>query len=219
MRRGRVERVPVRSLGLVATALWTTTIGGALAANAAHADYFDSGSQPPWEACGYCHNADGISASPRFPNLAGQRRDYLLRQLQAFRDGSRTNDDGVMQAQARSLPPADMAAVANHFSALPAPATAALDDAAAATLYRDGSEHCAMPACALCHGEDGGGSAAIPRLAGQQRAYLGKQLDDFAAGRRRGVFDHGFLRCIPASRRQALAGYLSGLGGLGAAKK
>ncbi len=44
--------------------------------------------------------------------------------------------------------------------------------------------------CHLCHGKDGESSSAIyPRLAGQDAAYIAKQLSDFKAGRRKGTMN------------------------------
>jgi cytochrome c553 len=39
--------------------------------------------------CAPCHGFDGIGHDPTVPNLAGQSREYLARQLQAFRSGDR----------------------------------------------------------------------------------------------------------------------------------
>src|SRR5690606_19076787 len=39
--------------------------------------------------CGACHGADGNSAAPNFPKLAGQGERYLLKQLQDIKSGNR----------------------------------------------------------------------------------------------------------------------------------
>src|SRR6056300_751676 len=39
--------------------------------------------------CAACHGADGNSAAPTFPKLAGQGEKYLLKQLMDIRDGAR----------------------------------------------------------------------------------------------------------------------------------
>ena len=39
--------------------------------------------------CSSCHGSEGRSISPTFPRLAGQQKDYLVAQLQAFRDKTR----------------------------------------------------------------------------------------------------------------------------------
>src|ERR1019366_4603678 len=42
--------------------------------------------------CVDCHGADGISAIPGVPNLAGQRSPYLYRAMLAYLSGARGND-------------------------------------------------------------------------------------------------------------------------------
>ena len=39
--------------------------------------------------CAPCHGFDGIGHDQTIPNLAGQQREYLQRQMEAFRDGRR----------------------------------------------------------------------------------------------------------------------------------
>ena len=39
--------------------------------------------------CAACHGADGNSAAPSFPKLAGQGEKYLLKQMKDIRDGAR----------------------------------------------------------------------------------------------------------------------------------
>jgi cytochrome c553 len=41
--------------------------------------------------CESCHGPGGRSISPTFPRLAGQQKDYLVAQLQAFRDKTRAD--------------------------------------------------------------------------------------------------------------------------------
>ncbi len=187
------------------------TMGLSLSVGAARADSIDIGGQQPWETCGFCHSIDGISRSPRFPHLAGQQRDYLIAQLHAFRNGTRANDDDVMHAIARGLSESEIAVVADYFSALSLPVAPTAKDAAAIAVFANGDAQRAIPACSACHGNKAEGRGIVPRLAGQQLAYLGKQLDDFAEGRRQGNFDHAFVRFLSASQRRVLAAYVSGL--------
>ena len=37
-------------------------------------------------SCAACHGANGISAVPTYPNLAGQKEAYLVKQMKAFKD-------------------------------------------------------------------------------------------------------------------------------------
>ena len=67
-------------------------------------------------SCAGCHGANGISANPLWPNLAGQKDAYLAKQLKAFRDGSRT--DPTMSAMAKPLSDADIDNLAAYYSSL-----------------------------------------------------------------------------------------------------
>jgi cytochrome c553 len=66
--------------------------------------------------CAGCHGANGVSAIPVNPNLAGQKEAYLLKQMKAFKDGSRK--DPTMNAMAAPLTDADMANIAAYYAGL-----------------------------------------------------------------------------------------------------
>ena len=66
--------------------------------------------------CSGCHGANGISISPAWPNLAGQKEAYLAKQLKDFRSGSR--NDPTMSAMAKPLSDDDIANLAAYFSSL-----------------------------------------------------------------------------------------------------
>jgi len=66
--------------------------------------------------CGGCHGAKGVSANPLWPNLAGQKDAYMVKQLKAFRAGKRT--DPTMGPMAKPLSDADIANVAAYYSSL-----------------------------------------------------------------------------------------------------
>lgn len=68
--------------------------------------------------CAGCHGPKGISASGNFPNLAGQKADYLAAQLKALRDKTRVAP--VMNAMAAALKDDDIANLAAYFSSLKA---------------------------------------------------------------------------------------------------
>ena len=66
--------------------------------------------------CAGCHGVAGISNNPMWPNLAGQQPGYLVKQLKAFRDGSRT--DPMMSLMAKPLSDEDIANLAAWYSSL-----------------------------------------------------------------------------------------------------
>jgi cytochrome c553 len=65
-------------------------------------------------ACAGCHGVEGISPSPQWPNLAGQKDVYLVKQLRDFRSGARS--DPVMAIAVAPLTDADIADLAAYFS-------------------------------------------------------------------------------------------------------
>lgn len=67
-------------------------------------------------ACAGCHGINGIGLSEEFPNLAGQKPAYIIKQLTAFKNGSRK--DPTMNAMAATLSTEDMADLAAYFSSL-----------------------------------------------------------------------------------------------------
>lgn len=66
--------------------------------------------------CVACHGANGVSNNPMYPNLAGQKEQYLAKQMKEFRDGKR--QDPVMSAMAKPLSDADIANLAAYYAGL-----------------------------------------------------------------------------------------------------
>ena len=66
--------------------------------------------------CSACHGAAGVSAVPTFPNLAGQKEQYIIKQLKDFKSGARK--DATMNGMAATLSEEDMANIAAYYSSL-----------------------------------------------------------------------------------------------------
>ena len=66
--------------------------------------------------CAACHGMDGISKMPIYPNLKGQKEAYMVKQLKAFRDGTRK--DPTMNAMAKPLSDADIDNLAAFYTGL-----------------------------------------------------------------------------------------------------
>jgi len=64
--------------------------------------------------CASCHGATGISMSPLWPNLAGQKEQYLIKQIKAFRDGTR--QDPMMAPMVAALSDEDIENLAAFYS-------------------------------------------------------------------------------------------------------
>jgi cytochrome c553 len=73
------------------------------------------------QACQSCHGPRGEGRAPSTPYLAGMDRDYLARELRAWKGGARRSDpSGSMRVIARSLPEADIDALAAYYAGQPA---------------------------------------------------------------------------------------------------
>ena len=168
------------------------------------------------QVCAACHSADGNSASPANPKLAGQGYDYLHKQLTNFKSGERKSP--VMGGIVASLSPADMKNLAAYFSEKQAkPATAKDMDKAllGQKIYRGGVQGSGVPACASCHGANGQGiPVQFPRVASQHAGYTLDQLNKFRTGERANDAAK-MMRVIAAKmtpqEMEAVAQYIQGL--------
>jgi cytochrome c553 len=66
--------------------------------------------------CAACHGISGISPNEQWPNLAGQKKEYMILQLHAFQKGERTNP--LMSPVSKSLSEEDILDLAAFFSSL-----------------------------------------------------------------------------------------------------
>jgi cytochrome c553 len=64
--------------------------------------------------CAQCHGRNGISIVPIYPNLAGQKEQYLVLSLKAYRSGERVNM--AMTPHARKLSDEDIADLAAYYA-------------------------------------------------------------------------------------------------------
>ena len=66
--------------------------------------------------CAACHGVDGKASAPVYPHLAGQNAAYLLKQMKAFKEGSRT--EPLMAPFMAMLTEADMENLAAYYASL-----------------------------------------------------------------------------------------------------
>ncbi|CAI8942656.1 Thiosulfate dehydrogenase electron acceptor [Pseudomonas soli] len=67
--------------------------------------------------CVQCHGPGGSGVGEHFPPLAGQPAGYLVAQLNAWRDGSRSNDPNQLMVDvAKAMTDAEVKAVADYFA-------------------------------------------------------------------------------------------------------
>lgn len=197
--------------------LWilAATISGAIVSNSALPASVEAGAAKA-VVCQACHGANGNSANPEWPSLAGIGADYIAEQLKNFKDGKRPNP--VMMPNAMTLSDDDMANLGAYFDSLINTGLEADPSywQAGQKLYRAGDAARAIPACMACHGPTGRGNepAKFPALRGQQSVYVMKQLNDYASGARttgpNGIMPTISKRLSPDDIRN-LASYLQGL--------
>ena len=92
-------------------------------------------------ACEQCHGPGGSGVGDSFPRLHGQPTAYIAAQLVAWQEGKRPpGPQGLMQAIARKLSPADVAAAAAYFGGSAQAASPAGAPPAAATAQAAGAQ-------------------------------------------------------------------------------
>lgn len=166
--------------------------------------------------CAGCHGADGNSAAPNFPKLAGMDGAYVAKQLTDFKSGARK--DPTMSAMAAGLSKKDMENIGAYYASQKRTSGTAQASAEsmkkAEILYRGGNPNMGIAACMACHGPAGAGiPARYPVVSGQHAQYSQKQLYDFKSGARSN--DGNVMTAIAFklsdTEIKALAQYMAGL--------
>jgi len=168
--------------------------------------------------CGACHGADGNSVNPVWPSIAGQHPTYFVEQLQAFKNGQRS--EPLMLGQVMLLNDEDMRNLAVYYGTMPAAAKAVADPSSldrGQRLYRGGDRETSTPACNACHGPTGNGNPAssVPSVKGQYAVYAAAQLRAYASGARQSDGTTRVMRDIAAKLSEedilAVSSYMQGL--------
>lgn len=165
--------------------------------------------------CGWCHGmlGQGIGVAPR---LAGQRHQYILRQLADLSAHVRDNPQSrqYMWGPAANLDPLLARDLAGYLAALPFAAAADGRAQLAETgraIYQEGVPDANIVSCAACHGPHAEGIGDIPRLGGLAFGYLRRRLEQWGEGYHAGAkapMPHIAGKLSPADI-DALASYLS----------
>jgi cytochrome c553 len=66
--------------------------------------------------CAGCHGEKGISQAPIYPNLAGQKEEYLVKVTTEYKDGTR--NDLTMKAVLEQLTDADIQNLAAYYAGM-----------------------------------------------------------------------------------------------------
>ena len=167
--------------------------------------------------CTSCHGAEGVSLLPTFPNLAGQGKQYLHKQLMAVRDGKR--EIPSMLGLLDNMSDEDLLIISEFYGGKKRQFGFARSDLVelGKTIYRSGIPRKQVAACASCHSPNGTGNgpARFPLLAGQWEEYTVAQLKAFQRGDRKNDGDSQMMRGVAKDltelEMEAVASYLRGL--------
>jgi len=136
-----------------------------------------SAQQPPpatVAVCNACHGPAGNSQIPLTPSLAGQPKVFVENQLVLIREGLR--DVPQMKEIVAGMSDETISALAQHFAAqapVPKPGAATQEK------VRLGAASASKLLCGTCHLSDYSGQNQVPRLAGQDEAYLVYSMKQF----------------------------------------
>ena len=181
----RSQLLPSLTFALLAT---TAAVHANETANAPYKGDAAKGQPIASAVCGACHGADGNSAVPANPKLAGQNADYLFKQMSNFKTGpegkpERTNP--IMNGMIAAYGEENMRDFAAYFSSQKLKGEVAKSRETielGQRIFRAGDLSKGLPACAGCHGPSGGGiPAQFPRIGGQFAEYIEAQLKAFRA--------------------------------------
>lgn len=165
--------------------------------------------------CTWCHgiSAQGVSTAPR---LAGQRQQYIEKQLASFNHHTRNNPFSrqYMWGAAASLSAQSARELADYFSTVP-PRAANDGDlglvTTGKTIYELGIPESNIVSCLVCHGPKAEGVRDIPRLGGLAYSYLRRRLAQWREGyHAAGSYPMPRVaRSLSPNEIDALASYLS----------
>ncbi|MGD8573037.1 MAG: cytochrome c [Gammaproteobacteria bacterium] len=68
------------------------------------------------QACVSCHGMNGKSNNPNYPNLAGQKKNYLVKAMKAYKSGERK--DAMMNSLLAPMSDEDIENLAEFFSSV-----------------------------------------------------------------------------------------------------
>jgi len=168
--------------------------------------FMDTAGAAKSDSCAHCHGTDGNSTSSAYPSLAGQPREYLYRQIKAFKEGSRKN--AMMSTAVVVLSDQDMQDLAEYFSGQTLVRSTAKTDPA---IIEQGKKLASEAQCVACHQPSFKGLNEFPRVSRQRYPYIVKQLKDFREGTRVSDAMGPTAKNLTDEQIEALAQYLTSL--------
>jgi cytochrome c553 len=139
------------------------------------------------QLCQGCHGEFGNSTDPLIPNLAGQRGEYISKQIRNYQDGTRKHQ--IMNAMAKTVSNNDLADIAAYFASQnKMKGDGSAENQRGKKLFLNSDTSRMRLACINCHGERGNGIespiSVFPVIGGQHKDYIRQQLVNFRDGNR-----------------------------------
>jgi cytochrome c553 len=142
-----------------------------------------------FEVCSACHLTEGWGTKDgTFPQLAGQRRAVLVKQLADIREGNRDNPTMYPFALPESIGDAQaLADVVDYIEKLPMNPDNGKGEWAEGTPEYEQGKQLFKDNCVKCHGENAEGNEDkfYPLLQGQHYNYMMRQFEWIRDGKRR----------------------------------
>ncbi len=176
------SKIAYFGLGLISVAALTLTACSNMTSRSV-ADPSLSGRDIAINTCSACHTVTGESISPQFPKLAGQQKEYLAAQIADFKGHERSDSRGTQYMWGFThLTTKQVDELADYFSQQPPMRGKVGDPALLArgeAIFQKGIPENNVVQCVACHGKNGEGNGAIPRIAGQHAEYMLEQIKVF----------------------------------------
>lgn len=154
--------------------------------------------------CNGCHaipNYKNVYPTYSVPKLRGQKPEYLVAALKAYKSGERSH--GTMHSQAATMTETDMRDVAAFLAGTAAPAKSTSDVPAA-------DRPKATEICKACHGTNGVGLLQDqPNIGGQHADYIERALHDYQRGGRKNAIMAGMVQALTKEDIEQVAEYYS----------
>lgn len=137
--------------------------------------------------CAFCHGDATVQGRAVAPRLAGQHQDYIVDQLERFRNGTRDNPFSLryMSQVAKHTLADSWCQVGAYISTLPPePAVNGNPELVAQgeEIFMHGVPAEKIPACQFCHGPEAQGIGRFPRLGGLSYYYMKRRLQEWQEG-------------------------------------
>jgi cytochrome c553 len=167
--------------------------------------------------CASCHGESGRSVTKGIPSLAGQMRQYTIAQLKDFRSQTRleSGSRAYMWGISALLDDATIEGLADYYAGeapLAGRGAKSTSIYIGARLFTQGVPDRGVRPCASCHGANGEGAAAFPRIAGQRADYVFAQLKTFGTQLRpHGILMRKETHAMSDAELRAVAEYVQSL--------